>query len=246
MHILCLLKMNLAASFLFGLLSLSVSVSESSHWKAHTVEGNVQYTYDNKTMFPLRFKTVDGGGAMKETCTTFYYNDSGGMLRWGQLRWSEDKWGVELFACTDNKLSTIKSGDRFTNVPEGPERIWEISWDQSTLTVKCNEVEVWKFRFADQLPEFSDEVCGQIYGEKYGPLQTFVFNTFEFGKKKVSGLNIPIEYYSYSNVPEGEHKKSKNRKKGKKKKHGNKRNKKNKGVGKKTRRRKVKVKKNQN
>ena len=172
-------------SFIFVLFSLSVSVSESSKWEAHQVEGNVEYTYDNKTMFPLRFKTVDGGGAINKTCTTFFYDDSEGKLRSGQLLWSEDNWDVELYACTPvNKLSTIGNGDKFTNVPEGPERIWEVSWDLTTFTVKCNEVEVWKYQFADHLPEFPDETCGQIHGGLYGPLKTFLFNTFEFGEKK--------------------------------------------------------------
>ena len=219
-------------------------MSQKSKWKAHQVEGNVEYTYDNKTMFPLRFKTVDGAGAMGETWTTFYYNDIGGELRWGQLRWSEKKWGVELYGCTDASLSTTKKGDKFTNVPKGPDRIWEISWDLETFNVKCNGVKVWTFQFSDHLPEFSDETCGQIYGELYGPLNTFVFNNYEVQFTGASGLNVPTEFYSDASTKG--RRKDKNRANSKKKVNGNKGNKKNKGRRKKTKKRMGKAKKNKN
>lgn len=128
-----------------------------------------------------------------------FFDDSEGILRWGQLIWSQDNWGVELYACTpENKFTTIDNGDKFTNVPEGPERIWEISWDLKTFTVKCNEVEVWKYQFSDHLPEFPLETCENVSSEEmYGPLKSFSFNAYIVGKTTVSALNIPIEYYSY-------------------------------------------------
>lgn len=172
---------------------ISVFASECA-WQSHSVIPDEKYRYNRHLTSPLRFKTVTSNYQPFQTWVTFYYNDG---KSWGQLRWKESNWGVELYGCTDDKLYTTRAGDKFSDVPQSAEKVWELSWNETFFSVDCNGRGVWKFRFSDKLREFGEERCSLMYSEKLGILTKFRFNKIGTHGEL---LNVPKLFFTRSHV----------------------------------------------
>ena len=59
----------------------------------------------------------------KQVWLKFYWRSG-----WSHIRWQFTDFAVELYTCTDGNYRTKDNNDVFTNVPDVPDRTWEISW----------------------------------------------------------------------------------------------------------------------
>jgi hypothetical protein len=166
-------------------------------WKSVEVMPETRYDYDSATMPRLRFRTVSNPN-LPETWLTLYY----GAYVWGQLRFSERNWGVELYACTDDNLYDGKNV--MEGVPDGPDRTWEVFWNEERFYIRCNRKNVWTFEFKDAI--FPERDCRDVYTGKRGALSQFKF----VGNR--SGINVPKVYFVQKQKKNKKDKKNKGKK----------------------------------
>ena len=151
-------------------------------WKPKKVIADKKYDYNSAKMSPLRFRTVDDDSSRTETWLTFNYQSGW----WGQLRFSSNGWGVELYACTDDKLYDGKNV--MTGVPNTVKKMWSVHWDADRFYLDCNGKNVWTFEFKDSI--FPDSDCRGMYTEtQRGALTQFTFNG------RSGSTNVPDKFF---------------------------------------------------
>ena len=159
-------------------------------WKGRKVIPDKKYDFVSGRMSPLRFRTVDDDSSRTETWLTFNYQSGW----WGQLRFSSSGWGVELYACTDDKLYDGKNV--MTGVPNTVKKMWSVHWDADRFYIDCNGKNVWTFEFKDSI--YPDSDCRGMYTEtERGALTQFKFDGRGGGANMPDKLFVKKTYVIY-------------------------------------------------